>query len=358
MLHDAPELFPIVEGCKSCFMCRFICTSARTLNTEKDTPRGRSLLLSMIRRGTLSYNADVADAIFSCCLCAHCRASCASHFDFPAVAVAARTDMVQAGLLPKVLAPVRQSLAAHDNPYGVSALDPALASAIADLPRTADTLLLLGPDARFRRPSAALAAIAVFKKLGLSCTCLEREPSSVYLLHELGAEEESGRKREELAKAIKASGAARVICLDPRAYHRMGQEAGPARKMHFIELAAEYAGRLKPASGKSFSYHEPDYLVRWSDLREAADTLLRALGDYKPPYWRGVEAKSLGGILSALYRPDFADMLAVARIEDFTELGVTTILAATGDDLAALEGPATARGMVCEHIAEAVAAAL
>ncbi len=359
MLRDSSELTPIVEGCKSCFMCRFICTSARTLNTEKDTPRGRSLLLSMIRRGSLAYTPDVADALYSCCLCAHCRTSCMSHYDFPAVAVAARKDLAAAGLLPPALAAARDSLTAHNNPYGMADPDPALKAAMAALPPGAETLLLLGPDARHLRPAAALAAISALRKLGIACACLEQEPTSAYLLHEIGASGDSAKKRDILIAAVKKSGARQIICLDPRAYCRMQGDAafGGIGVRHFIEVVAGHAGKLKPAAG-AFSWHDADFLVRWADLREQTDSLLRALGDYTPPYWRGREARSLGSVTVALYKPEFTRELARIRIEDFAELGAAKVLCATADDMAALADAAAAKGIALEHIAEAVDAAL
>ena len=360
MPHDVFDFNSTVERCKSCFMCRYICTSARTLTTEKDTPRGRSLLLSMIRRNTLEYSPDVAAAIYSCCLCAHCRASCMSSFDFPAAAVAAREAIAETGLMPQAIQAARDSLLAHDNPYGIASLDASLHAALAELPKTADILLLLGPDARYRCSSSALAAMAVFRKLDLPFTCLVQEPSSTYLLHEIGASKESALKKDALAAAIAASGARRVVCLDPRAYHRMGSEAGSADKLHFLEVVAEHAGRLRPILGAApFSYHEPDYLVRWSDMGGQTASVLQALGEaYTPPYWRGAATQSLGSVLVSLYRPDFTERLVRARMEDFAELGVTKVLVATGDDWAILSEPAAAKGIVCEHIAETVAAAL
>ena len=360
MPHAAFDFHRTVEDCKSCFMCRYICTSAHTLNTEKDTPRGRSLLLSMIRRKSLEHNADTAGALYSCCLCAHCRASCVSARDFPAVVIAAREQIAEAGLMPQAMQAARDSLVARDNPYGIAAPDPALQAALADLPRTADTLLLLGPDTRCRYVAGALAAMAVLRKLGLSYTCLAQEPSSAYLLHEIGAAKESALKKEALASAVAASGARRVVCLDPRAYHRMDAETGAAKKQHFLELVAEHLGRLRPVLGDTpFSYHEPDYLARWSDLSEQTAAVLQALGAaYRPPYWKGKASPSLGSVLIALYRPDFTKLLVQAKLEDFAELGVTRVMAATGDDVMILKESAAAKGIACEHIAETVAAAL
>jgi hypothetical protein len=255
---------------------------------------------------------------------------------------------------------VRDSLVIHDEPYGIAPLDPALRAALAELPQRADILLLLGPDARFRHVAGALAAMAVFRKLGLSYTCLAQEPSSAYLLHEIGASRESALKKDALTIAVAASGARRVVCLDPRAYYRIGAETGSAEKRHFLEFVAEHLGRLRPVLGDiPFTYHEPDYLTRWSDLSEQTAAVLQALGKaYMPSYWRGKASQSLGSVLISLCRPDFTKLLVQARMEDFAELGVTRVLAATGDDVAILKEAASARGIVCEHIAETVAAAL
>ena len=92
----------VINACRFCFMCRHLATLGNVTCKEADTPRGRALILDKVRMdpGNLK-NPDYIETIYQSPLSAACRTHCVSSYDEAGLQLAARRDIVEAGLAPE-----------------------------------------------------------------------------------------------------------------------------------------------------------------------------------------------------------------------------------------------------------------
>ena len=90
-----------ILNCRFCFMCRHLSAIGNVRFTEVDTPRVRAAMLYGLRNGTNCLaDEDFVDALYRQDLSACCRNHCVNKFDENGLALAARADVVEAGLAP------------------------------------------------------------------------------------------------------------------------------------------------------------------------------------------------------------------------------------------------------------------
>ncbi|MFA6561004.1 MAG: hypothetical protein WCV00_03745 [Verrucomicrobiia bacterium] len=98
----------VIAACRFCFMCRHLDPVGNVTFQEADTPRGRALILDTIHMKNESLkNRDFIATIYRSALSGANRYHCVSHYDEVGLVLAARKDIVEAGLAPepvKVLA--------------------------------------------------------------------------------------------------------------------------------------------------------------------------------------------------------------------------------------------------------------
>ena len=100
-----------IKACRFCFMCRHLSGIGNVTFRESDTPRVRAILLDRVPGDpTLLANADLLETLYNSDLSAACRYHCVKHFDENGLQLAAREDIVEAGLAP---ADVRQVAAEY-----------------------------------------------------------------------------------------------------------------------------------------------------------------------------------------------------------------------------------------------------
>jgi Fe-S oxidoreductase len=92
----------VVSSCRFCFMCRHLDTVGNVTYQEADTPRGRALILDKVRMNRENLkNPDYVETVYRSALSAACRFHCVSHYDEAGLVLAARRDIVDAGLEPE-----------------------------------------------------------------------------------------------------------------------------------------------------------------------------------------------------------------------------------------------------------------
>ena len=93
-----------ILNCRFCFMCRHLSAIGNVRFTEVDTPRVRAAMLYGLRNGTNNLaDEDFVDALYRQDLSACCRHHCVNKFDENSLAIAARADVVEAGLAPEAV---------------------------------------------------------------------------------------------------------------------------------------------------------------------------------------------------------------------------------------------------------------
>jgi hypothetical protein len=101
----------VINACRFCFMCRHLSAVGNVTFKEADTPRGRALILDKVRMdNSLIANADYIKTIYDADLSAACRRHCVSHYDENSLLLAARQDIVAAGLAPPSVAALARDL--------------------------------------------------------------------------------------------------------------------------------------------------------------------------------------------------------------------------------------------------------
>lgn len=91
-----------IQNCRFCFMCRHLSAIGNVRFTETDTPRIRAAMIYGLRTGTNKFtDEDFVDTLYRQDLSACCRFHCVNHFDENGLAIAARQDVVEAGLAPE-----------------------------------------------------------------------------------------------------------------------------------------------------------------------------------------------------------------------------------------------------------------
>jgi glycolate oxidase iron-sulfur subunit len=83
------------DRCMKCGFCMSGCPVYTVDRRESHVARGRNMLIRMVRDGTLPTDASYRDSLSSCLLCGRCEAVCPAGVPSPAIAVAARSEMVR-----------------------------------------------------------------------------------------------------------------------------------------------------------------------------------------------------------------------------------------------------------------------
>lgn len=101
----------VINACRFCFMCRHLATLGNVTFKEADTPRGRALILDTIRMDrTHLANPDYIATLYEAPLSAACRFHCVGNYDESGLLLAARRDIVEAGLAPENVSVLAETL--------------------------------------------------------------------------------------------------------------------------------------------------------------------------------------------------------------------------------------------------------
>jgi Fe-S oxidoreductase len=335
-----------IDSCRFCFMCRHVCSIARVTNEEEKTPRVRALMLSMILRGAEDYSKDIAESIYQCCLCHYCKEWCQGGWDLPSAIRAARVDLVNAGLVPEVVQKVKDSLIKYDNAYGQDGpVSNDLQQVVLQNTTPTRTLLLLGSSVLYLSPEIGLKAVSLLNKAGVNFVVLEKEAASAYELYNLGYIKEAKDKTINLLDNIKRSGCEEVVTLSGSLYYlltegikMMDLKLENVKVYHvteyLVQLISDGKLELKKSLNKKISYHESDYLARYSRLHDEPRKLIEKIegAEYVELRWNKGEARSIGSALIKNTYPDLANKLLKTRLDEIIESGVDLLITASGEN--------------------------
>ena len=321
------------DACRFCWMCHHICPIGNATGHERNTARARALSLSLVERGGLPLDEEVASNLYECALCSGCAHDCITGWDPTAFTKEARLAAVLEGVLPPYITALLDRLADDGTPYGKLPHDAALDAAIAALPAKADVLLYLGADARALYPAGALNAIRLLTAAGVSFTVLKDEPDDAYGWAFLtGASQES---RAAMRRANEAFAPFRtVVCYDgtdAAAFLRDGKAWGeitadvrsfPAYVASLIE-----SGKLTvKKTGTAYTVQDCAYIARELDDDRSIRVIADALGTRREMLLCG-KATMLGGqSLMSAYMPEVMRAVAARRMHEAIEAGATVLL--------------------------------
>ena len=325
----------IAEACRFCWMCRHICPVGLVTGCEANTPRARGLLVSMDSRN-IPLTADSTEIMYQCSLCGACTNDCATGYDPRVYTREGRTNAVVNGFVPERIQKVIDR--AEAGKISGQPANEALTAAVARLPKQAPVLLYLG-EAAWRKGECALAVMSLLEKAGVEYTVIKEEPDcGTHLGDLIGYVDEVRQMAATCFEAMKATGAATVIVLDPSymAFIRhqcaqweiLPEAAFVTATAYCAQLVKE--GKLQPAQvGGTATYHDPCHLARDLDETQPARDIIAAMGiELKEMFLNGKMSKCCGGPVMQQTNPDITRQMAQARWADAQFIGETKLITA------------------------------
>ncbi|MBO5255564.1 MAG: (Fe-S)-binding protein [Opitutales bacterium] len=261
-----------IKKCRFCFMCRHLSGVANVTFREADTPRVRSSMIwgVMLDKSKLG-NADFIDTIYSSDMSAACRYHCVNKWDENGIVLAARRDIVEAGLVPEEVAKLAKKLVATDASPKISG--------------KGDVLYYIDSDtASVATEAKAFDKIAKKAKVKYA-TATAGECGKA--LKVLGYATEASEKLTTFVETINNSGAKKVVVSSPYVYDalvndtkELGLKVKPA-VMHVSEFVVSLKIKFAKKAGELY-YLESDYLKNYNDNLKFPRELLKQLKAVSP----------------------------------------------------------------------------
>ena len=239
----------VIAACRFCFMCRHLDPIGNVTFQEADTPRGRALILDKVRMDNENLkNNDFVATVYRSALSGANRYHCVSHYDEVGLVLAARKDIVEAGLVSEK----------------VKALAKKLSGATFTVKGKGDVLYY-----------------GEHVKLYSGCKTLSGgDPGKA--LETLGFAGESQKVFDKFKKAVAASRCKTLIVAEPSAYDFLKDKLDGIKVVHCSECllsAKQKAGRAR----KAF-YLESDFLKNYDGNLAAPRQLLAQCGYKLVPF--------------------------------------------------------------------------
>ena len=308
------------EKCRFCFMCRHLCPIQLQTGREINTPRAKGLVLSMVSKGTETYDKDMAQTMYECLLCDACVNDCATGYQPPIYIREARTEAVVNDVAPAEVMKLIENIEASGNIYG------------AETPSRAqdgnDVLVYVGEVAACKADNMAKSFLQLLKKAGVSAKVLANEPASGVMLGDLiGYVDEVVQQAKQCASTINQTGLKTVIVLDSYDAQIMKQkypEWGCEIQAEIV-TATSYVSQLLESGKLSVlnssntlaACHDDDRLARTFYEFAPIRTIAKAAGFAVTEMFNKERlAKSCGNALTLAYMPNIVTKVASGRWED------------------------------------------
>ncbi len=248
-----------INACRFCFMCRHLSPVGNVTFRESDTPRGRALMTGRMQQCIKGLHPDYIDTFFRAELSAANRFHCVSHYDEPGLILAARRDIVEAGLVPENV----NKLAAELQKVGF----------------------------KVEGSGGTLYYVDIYSdKAGAPKGCkIISGGDTGKALEVLGFVKEAEAVWAKFQTAVKASGCQTVVTSCPASYDMMRKRLEGIKVLHSSEFIEGKRG-----SGQ-ICYLDSDYLKNYGNNMSAPRDLLKKLGyELKPFGTNGEESYSAG----------------------------------------------------------------
>ncbi|UCD42758.1 MAG: (Fe-S)-binding protein [Chloroflexota bacterium] len=323
-----------IENCRYCLMCRHIASVEYVTHKETLSPHGWALVIASVKRGLLKWDADTVDAIYSAPDHGNSRAHCVTGQPLPEAIAAVRAEIVSQQLAPPVVYDLDESLREYGTPYAQR--KPGV------VPNEGGVALFVGDEAQYLWPKTLSVVSDMLVSIGINPIMIGLGRNNGYLASSLGLPDTARQLAEATLEELKTSGASRMMVLSPGDYFTFNQ-LYPERlgidfpaDVELIELTSFLAEQLeggeirfnKISSQIPFAYVDPTHAVRVTGRHDAPRQLLAAVmpGEPRELFWRRERGHPVGSTALQFTKPDIAEKLSRARLEDARQSGAQLLV--------------------------------
>ncbi len=273
----------VINACRFCFMCRHLSTVGNVTFKEADTPRGRALILDKVRMDPSELtNPDYIDTLYAASLSAACRFHCVSHYDEVGLLLAARRDIVDAGLAPSQVKELADELKTVD--FTVEG--------------EGKVLYYVDPN------SENTDAFAGYKTI--------QGGDLGKALHVLGFAKEAEAIAAKFKDKVLASGCDVLVTSCPASYDFLKNDS-PLDGVDVLH-SSEYllSKEAKATDSRNAYYLDSDFLKNYNDNMPAPRELLKSLGFELTPFGTNQEESysvSEGSVVGDKLNPELCERL-------------------------------------------------
>ena len=337
------------DNCRYCLMCRHVASVERVTHKETLSPHGLALLIASVRRGLLKWDTHTVDVIYSAPDNGNSRAHCVFDQPLPEAIAAVRAEIVRGSLAPAVVYDLDAAFKTWGNPYRQEK-----PQVMQD--RGADALFV-GDETQYLSQATLAAALSLLKATGIKPALIGIGRNSGYMASSLGLPETAAVLAQANLAELQASGAQRLFVLSPGDYftinqlydERLGINLPTGVELLEVStyLADQFKGgvlKLKKSTDTTpYAYVDPTHAVRVPDRHNGPRHLLKAVlpGPTCELFWRIERAHPVGNTALQFTKPDIAEKLTRARLEDASQSGAGLLVTddpATCATLGALAG--------------------
>lgn len=290
----------IIHRCFRCGYCKFPtdwddvtnCPSYARYRLESFSSGGRLWLIrAWLLNGEIQWSEHLTKIIYSCTSCKNCVEKCPHTFsdDLVNMVVAAKTELIKLGKIPKPVKDFLENTQLYGNPYGISAKKRADWMEDLEIPtyNGHDYLYYVGCDGSFdpRAQKAARATARLLMSAGVSFGVLGKNEISdgneVDMLGEDGLLEYLAQKNIQKFSEL---GVKNIITLSPHSYNVFKNKypdfGGQYQVYHYTQILAGLIkkGKLKvpDTSGINITFHDPCFLGRWNKEYDAPRKIIQS----------------------------------------------------------------------------------
>jgi Fe-S oxidoreductase len=252
----------------------------------------------------------------------------------PEVIAAVRAELVENKLAPQVVYDLEETFKEWGNPYKRQSPSPAEGSG--------DLALFVGDEAQYLWPGAVDAALELLAALGLRPVLLGAGRNSGYIASSLGLHAVAKKLAENTLAELETAGAKRLLVLSPGDFFTFNQlyeerlgmpwpEGVELQELTVLLAESQASGSLNFKQAKdenAFAYVDPTLAVRVPSRHQAPRALLAAVGPAvgRELLWRKERAHPVGSTALQFTRPDIAEKLTRARLQDARQTGAKTLI--------------------------------